>query len=35
MIGEVAALIAGIFVVAYNLRVSGLTRRTRPRGPFI
>jgi hypothetical protein len=35
MAGEVAALIAGALVVAYNLRVALLTRRTPPRGPFI
>ena len=35
MIVEVAALIAGILVVAYNLRVALVTRRSRGRGPFI
>ena len=32
---EVAALIAGLLVVAYNIRVAAVTRRHRQRGPFI
>jgi hypothetical protein len=32
---EVAALIAGVLVVAYNLRVAMVSRRARGRGPFI
>ena len=35
MSAEVAALIAGILVVAYNIRVAALARRTRARGPFV
>jgi hypothetical protein len=32
---EVAAVIAGLLVVAYNLRVALVTRPGRGRGPFI
>ena len=32
---EVAALIAGVLVVAYNLRVALVSRRSRGRGPFV
>jgi hypothetical protein len=32
---EVAALIAGVLVVIYNIRVAVVTRGGRRRGPFI